>query len=104
LRSYFPKRSVFDIEGDPVQLEIASDFVEGLNLLPSVHLWTILMHRYDGSLNFNRNWTEYKNGFGDIGRGEFWIGNEKMHRMTNRNVYTLRIEVFQYFDENIISL
>ena len=26
-------------------------------------------------------WEEYKNGFGDVG-GEFWLGNEKIHQLT----------------------
>ena len=51
------------------------------------------MQRFNGSVNFNRSWAEYRNGFGDIGRGEFWLGNEKIYRLTNRAVYTLRIEV-----------
>ena len=32
------------------------------------------MHnRYDGSVDFARNWTLYENFFGDF-NGEFWLG------------------------------
>ena len=30
---------------------------------------------------FYRRWEEYKNGFGDL-RGEFWLGKEKTHQLT----------------------
>src|SRR6218665_24674 len=65
--------------------------------------WIVLMNRFGGSLNFNRSWTEYKNGFGDIGRGEFWLGNEKIHRLTNTHgvAYTLRIQVRKSFNISV---
>jgi len=68
-------------------------------LQSTVNDWIVLMSSFDGSLNFSRSWAEYKNGFGDIGRGEFWLGNEKIHRLTNRFFYRLHVEVFekQYF-------
>ncbi|XP_034473416.1 microfibril-associated glycoprotein 4-like [Drosophila innubila] len=43
--------------------------------------WTILLRRMDGSVNFYRTWTEYKEGFGDL-NGEFFLGLDKIHALT----------------------
>src|SRR6218665_1301939 len=79
-----------------MQLETKSVNLNGsLFLLPPVGNWIIMMQRFNGTLDFNRGWIDYRNGFGDIGRGEFWLGNEKVHAMTSKPglVYQLRIEV-----------
>lgn len=34
-----------------------------------------------GLLDSTGGWEEYKHGFGDV-RGEFWLGNEKIHQLT----------------------
>ncbi|XP_075165967.1 ryncolin-4-like [Haematobia irritans] len=44
--------------------------------------WIVIQKRQDGSENFYRNWTEYKNGFGNA-PGEFWIGLDKLYALTN---------------------
>ena len=43
--------------------------------------WTVFQKRFNGFVGFYRGWDEYKNGFGDV-RGEFWLGNEKIHQLT----------------------
>ena len=44
--------------------------------------WTVIQRRggpSPGQINFNRTWEEYARGFGDL-NGEFWLGNEWIHR------------------------
>ncbi|NXN57329.1 ANGP4 protein, partial [Rynchops niger] len=54
--------------------------------------WTIIQLRTNGSLSFQRNWREYKQGFGDAA-GEYWLGNEAVHLLTSQAPYALRIEL-----------
>ncbi|KAJ8950648.1 hypothetical protein NQ318_010848 [Aromia moschata] len=37
--------------------------------------WTTIQKRYDGSIDFNRDWNEYSNGFGSA-TGEHWLGKQ----------------------------
>ena len=53
-------------------------------------IWTIIQRRFDGSVNFYRNWTDYKEGFGDL-TCEYWLGNDAIHQITSRANYTLKI-------------
>ena len=54
--------------------------------------WTLIQRRIDATVNFNRTWAEYVQGFGDIS-GEFWYGLERIHCLTTREAVDLRIEL-----------
>ncbi|XP_075168560.1 ryncolin-1-like [Haematobia irritans] len=43
---------------------------------------TIVLRRKDGSVDFLRTWNDYKKGFGDSA-GEFFIGLDRLHQLTN---------------------
>jgi ficolin len=53
--------------------------------------WIVFQRRLSSEVDFYRNWTDYKYGFGDI-RGNFWLGNEKIHRLTSLRRYQLRVD------------
>ncbi|XP_075454738.1 fibrinogen-like protein 1 [Ascaphus truei] len=54
--------------------------------------WTVIQRRHDGSVNFNRSWKEYKEGFGNL-NSEFWLGNENIYRITSQGDYSLLIDL-----------
>ncbi|XP_049548194.1 angiopoietin-4-like [Anopheles darlingi] len=54
--------------------------------------WTVVQHRFDGSVNFYRNWYEYRVGFGDSG-SEFWIGLDLIHQLTTARKHELIVEI-----------
>ncbi|KAI8493214.1 Fibrinogen- domains (FReDs) [Branchiostoma belcheri] len=57
--------------------------------------WTVIQRRLDGSVFFNRTWEEYKHGFGNK-NGEYWLGNENIHRLTTQKDYILRIDMMDW--------
>ena len=46
--------------------------------------WTVLLKRQDGSVDFYRNWTDYKSGFGNL-EGEHWLGLDNMYLLTHQS-------------------
>ena len=61
--------------------------------------WTVFQKRLDGSVNFYRGWESYKNGFGNL-CGEFWLGNDNIHRLTDSDDVILRVDL-EDFEGNI---
>ena len=61
--------------------------------------WTVFQRRFNGSVDFYRDWSSYKNGFGDL-HGEFWLGNDNLHRLTAAGNVSLRVDL-EDFEGNI---
>ena len=56
--------------------------------------WIVIQRRTDGSLQFNRTFEEYENGFGDPS-GEFWYGLRNIYCLTTTGHTEVRID-FKY--------
>ena len=52
----------------------------------------MFQRRQDGSVDFYRGWNDYKSGFGQL-TAEFWLGNDKIHRLTTSRPSSLRVEL-----------
>ena len=61
--------------------------------------WTVFQRRLDGLVDFHRDWKAYKEGFGSLS-GEFWLGNDNLHRLADVNDVMLRVDL-EDFEENI---
>jgi len=53
--------------------------------------WTVIQRRKDGSESFNRPWSDYEEGFGDL-NGEFWYGLKNMNCLTQTGQWELRVD------------
>ena len=57
--------------------------------------WVVFQRRTDGAVAFQvQNWDQYKNGFGNLSH-EFWLGNDKLHRLTSMSQQLL-VEIEGY--------
>ena len=54
--------------------------------------WTVFQKRYNGAVDFFRAWDDYKRGFGNL-NGEFWLGLDKIHRLTANSRKKLRVDL-----------
>ncbi|XP_045215570.2 microfibril-associated glycoprotein 4-like [Mercenaria mercenaria] len=54
--------------------------------------WTVFHNRFNGTVDFYRNFTDYENGFGDTA-GEFWLGFKYIEEMAKTGRSELMLQV-----------
>ncbi|KAM4663913.1 ficolin-1-like [Discoglossus pictus] len=54
--------------------------------------WIVFQRRWDGSVDFLRDWNSYKTGFGSR-LNEFWLGNDNLHKLTSSGTWELRVDL-----------
>ncbi|XP_071785412.1 ficolin-1-like [Asterias amurensis] len=57
--------------------------------------WTVFQRRQDGSVDFYLDFASYSRGFGNL-EGEFWLGNDNLHRLTAQGEYELRVDLTSF--------
>ncbi|XP_062131713.1 angiopoietin-2-like [Drosophila sulfurigaster albostrigata] len=57
--------------------------------------YILIQHRRDEKFSFERTLIEYYQGFGDCS-GNFWMGLEYIHIITNNQPHVLRIQMWDY--------
>ncbi|XP_054086453.1 fibrinogen C domain-containing protein 1-like [Zeugodacus cucurbitae] len=60
--------------------------------------WLLVQRREDASIDFNRNWNDYKHGFGNLNTN-FFIGLDKLHALTQVQLNELQIELHDFNDD-----
>ncbi|KAM9837515.1 microfibril-associated glycoprotein 4-like [Aulostomus maculatus] len=69
----------------------------------SAEKWTVLQRRQDGTVNFLMRWNDYKAGFGNAS-GEYWLGLETMHLLTQAKNYELRVDMEDFDGQKVYAL
>ena len=60
--------------------------------------WIVIQkNKNNSNVNFNLNWTDYEEGFGDFNK-EFWYGLKELHCLTQRGQWEMRVD-YQYNDK-----
>ncbi|KAH8393994.1 hypothetical protein KR200_001925 [Drosophila serrata] len=86
-------RNCYDEKHGQVRIRIAPDmdpFFVSCDQKERDGGWLVIAYRYDGREDFNRDWVTYKAGFGALNT-EFFIGLEKLHRLTNSEHHELLV-------------
>ena len=63
--------------------------------------WIVFQRRQDGRVDFDRNWEDYRVGFGNLS-GEFWLGNDNLRALTEfTRTWQLQVDFIDW--ENIAA-
>ena len=64
----------------------------------TINNWILMQRKIDGgSVDWLKNWAEYRDGFGSIeGNDNYWLGLDKIYRLTQLGSVTLRVEVTEH--------
>ncbi|XP_059175197.1 angiopoietin-related protein 7-like [Physella acuta] len=54
--------------------------------------WIVIQRRVKGDVDFIRNWSDYKNGFGSL-NGDYWLGNDWISNLTQNGYSELRFDM-----------
>jgi len=64
--------------------------------------WTVIQrNRRTVETDFNRDWVDYEEGFGDL-QNEFWYGLKKLHCLTRNGQWEMRVD-FQISHPSILN-
>lgn len=59
--------------------------------------WLVIQNRFNGEVDFNRFWDEYRDGFGNIVL-EFWLGLDNIFFLFNQDFYEFRFDFWDFED------
>ncbi|XP_071317345.1 fibrinogen like 1B [Trachinotus anak] len=60
--------------------------------------WTVFQRRRHGKVDFNRDWVDYRDGFGDfkLWNDEFWLGNEHIYSLLSEGRNLVKIDLMDW--------
>ena len=63
--------------------------------LQTINGWIVVLRKViGGSVSFEQNWAEYRDGFGSAaGNDNYWLGLDKVYRLVQMGSVRLRVEV-----------
>ncbi|KAH8396804.1 hypothetical protein KR215_004359, partial [Drosophila sulfurigaster] len=89
--------------GSSGQFKILLPGSEAFDVLCDNHIagpgWLVIQQRIGGSLDFNVNWTTYRNGFGSLD-SDFFLGLEKIHLLTSSRTHELYVNLVDEYHKN----
>ncbi|XP_053137583.1 ficolin-2-like [Hemicordylus capensis] len=64
--------------------------------------WIVFQKRVDGSVDFYRDWSAYKRGFGSRLAG-FWLGNDNIHLLSSLGENELRVDLTDFDNQHTFA-